>query len=153
MNFDAAVKFISNEELNLNIRYQAAEICGTALKSIPAITLEDKLSIYGLFKQATFGDNTLPKPWAYQIEAKAKWEAWACQKGKSKIDAKNDYINLLINFSQNPNYRNAIEENGVVFDIEQLIPENITNNSAEIIEQEQFETNNNATNHQLRLSC
>jgi acyl-CoA-binding protein len=39
------------------------------------------LQIYGLYKQATVGDNTGAQPWAVQVEARAKWEAWTSQKG------------------------------------------------------------------------
>lgn len=40
------------------------------------------LQIYGLYKQATVGDNTTAQPWAVQMEARAKWEAWTAHKGK-----------------------------------------------------------------------
>jgi diazepam-binding inhibitor (GABA receptor modulating acyl-CoA-binding protein) len=54
-------------------------------------TLKDKpsndvlLQIYGLYKQATVGDNTGAQPWAVQVEARAKWEAWTSQKGSCTI--------------------------------------------------------------------
>ena len=48
------------------------------------ITNDEKLSLYGLYKQATEGDNTAKEPWAVQLEAKAKWTAWTSQAGKSK---------------------------------------------------------------------
>ena len=39
------------------------------------------LEIYGLYKQATAGDNTTSQPWAIQLEAAAKWNAWTALKG------------------------------------------------------------------------
>lgn len=40
------------------------------------------LKLYGLFKQATNGDNTAEKPGMFQLTQKAKWEAWEKLKGK-----------------------------------------------------------------------
>lgn len=54
-----------------------------------------KLEFYGLFKQATEGDITAAQPWAVQIEARAKWEAWNGRKGMSSDEAKAAYVNLL----------------------------------------------------------
>jgi len=51
---------------------------------IQQITNDEKLHLYGLFKQGTNGDNTTAEPWAIQIEAKAKWNAWTAEKGKSQ---------------------------------------------------------------------
>lgn len=55
--------------------------------TISAMTNEEKLTLYGLFKQATDGDNKAAAPWAIQLEAKAKWEAYEKNKGKSKAAA------------------------------------------------------------------
>jgi acyl-CoA-binding protein len=54
-----------------------------------------KLKFYGLFKQAMKGDCTASKPWAYQVEAAAKWSAWDSQRGQSKSEAKAAYVALL----------------------------------------------------------
>ena len=54
-----------------------------------------KLKFYGLFKQATKGDCTASKPWAYQVEAAAKWGAWDSLRGRSKSEAKAAYVALL----------------------------------------------------------
>jgi diazepam-binding inhibitor (GABA receptor modulating acyl-CoA-binding protein) len=61
------------------------------------ITNKEKLALYGLYKQATAGDNTTAQPWAVQLEARAKWDAWTENKGKSKETAESDYINLVKN--------------------------------------------------------
>jgi acyl-CoA-binding protein len=37
--------------------------------------------MYGLYKQATVGDNTASQPWAVQLEARAKWDSWTAHKG------------------------------------------------------------------------
>mmetsp|Transcript_1844 Transcript_1844/g.3044 ORF Transcript_1844/g.3044 Transcript_1844/m.3044 type:complete len:101 (+) Transcript_1844:33-335(+) len=59
------------------------------------VTNEEKLKVYGLYKQATQGDNTTSQPWAVQLEARAKWDAWNANKGKSKEEAMQEYIDLL----------------------------------------------------------
>ncbi len=53
---------------------------------------DDLLILYGLFKQATMGDNSTSAPWAVQFEAKAKWDAWTKNKGKSAETARKEYI-------------------------------------------------------------
>ena len=37
---------------------------------------EDILKLYGLYKRATVGVCNIEKPWAVQIEASLKWNAW-----------------------------------------------------------------------------
>ena len=54
-----------------------------------------KIQFYGLYKQAMEGDNTAAAPWAVQMEAKAKWDAWESRKGMSADDAKQAYVDLL----------------------------------------------------------
>jgi diazepam-binding inhibitor (GABA receptor modulating acyl-CoA-binding protein) len=52
----------------------------------------DKLKVYGLFKQATEGDVTGSQPWAINVVARAKYDAWATHKGMSKEDAMKAYV-------------------------------------------------------------
>jgi diazepam-binding inhibitor (GABA receptor modulating acyl-CoA-binding protein) len=59
---------------------------------------DDLLALYSLFKQAKEGDNITPQPSFYQLEAKAKWNAWNTQKGKSKEAAKHDYVQLALKY-------------------------------------------------------
>ena len=68
----------------------------------PNATNESKLAFYGLFKQATAGDNNTSQPWAIQLEARAKWDAWKACEGKSQDDAKRDYVALVA--AANPNW-------------------------------------------------
>lgn len=55
----------------------------------------EKLKVYALYKQATIGDINIPQPWSVQFEARAKWDAWNEQKGKSKEAAMAEYCELL----------------------------------------------------------
>lgn len=56
-----------------------------------------KLEFYGLYKQATEGEVQGTQPWAVQMEARAKWDAWASRKGLSAEKAKEAYVELLTN--------------------------------------------------------
>lgn len=58
------------------------------------MTNDELLEVYGLYKQATVGDNTTDKPWAIKVEASAKWTAWTNNKGKSKEAAEQEYTAL-----------------------------------------------------------
>ena len=53
------------------------------------------LKIYGLFKQATVGDNTEKKPSFSDIVARAKWDAWSARKGLGADEAKQQYVDLI----------------------------------------------------------
>eukprot|EP00028_Trichosphaerium_sp_Am-I-7-wt_P005778 CAMPEP_0168530472 /NCGR_PEP_ID=MMETSP0405-20121227/14698_1 /TAXON_ID=498012 /ORGANISM="Trichosphaerium sp, Strain Am-I-7 wt" /LENGTH=93 /DNA_ID=CAMNT_0008554741 /DNA_START=8 /DNA_END=289 /DNA_ORIENTATION=+ len=58
-------------------------------------TNEELLQLYGLYKQATVGDNSAASPWSIQLEAKAKWDAWESRKGMSKDDAMEKYVGVV----------------------------------------------------------
>jgi diazepam-binding inhibitor (GABA receptor modulator, acyl-CoA-binding protein) len=57
---------------------------------------ETMLQLYSLYKQASEGDiNTAPPANPFDFVAKAKYEAWAALKGKTKEAAMQEYINLV----------------------------------------------------------
>lgn len=56
---------------------------------------ETLLKLYGLYKQATVGNCNISQPWAVQVEARAKWEAWNSHYNKSKQTAENEYVQLV----------------------------------------------------------
>ena len=53
------------------------------------------LKIYGLYKQATVGDNTEKKPGFGDMVGRAKWDAWNGLKGTSSDEAKQQYVDLI----------------------------------------------------------
>ena len=53
------------------------------------------LKLYSLYKQATVGDVQGSQPWAIQVVARSKWDAWNSQKGKGKEQAENEYVALV----------------------------------------------------------
>ncbi|KAJ0970897.1 hypothetical protein J5N97_018856 [Dioscorea zingiberensis] len=74
-------------------------------KTLPENTTnENKLILYGLFKQATVGPvNTsmfnislvvwnLGRPGMFNPRDRAKWDAWKAVEGKSQEEAMSDYI-------------------------------------------------------------
>ena len=69
------------------------ETCAQSLRDKkPNLSDDQKKEVYGLFKQGSNGDNTAEAPYAIQMEAKAKWQAWEDKKGMSQDDAKQAYI-------------------------------------------------------------
>ena len=57
------------------------------------------LKIYGLYKQATVGDNSEKKPGFGDMVGRAKWDAWNGCKGTSSEDAKRQYVELIQSLS------------------------------------------------------
>lgn len=57
------------------------------------------LKIYGLYKQATTGDNTEKKPGFSDMVGRAKWDAWNGFKGTSSDDAMQQYVDLIDSLS------------------------------------------------------
>ena len=56
---------------------------------------ETLLKLYSLYKQATEGDVNTEPPGAFDFVAKAKYESWTSLKGKTKDEAKKEYIDLI----------------------------------------------------------
>ena len=72
------------------------------VRSIPkgesSLSQAQQLSFYANFKQATVGpckEFGGSQPWAVQLEARAKWDAWNALGNKSIEDAKNYYVQML----------------------------------------------------------
>ncbi|KAA3472157.1 acyl-CoA-binding protein-like [Gossypium australe] len=62
-------------------------------KTLPENTTnDDKLILYGLYKQATVGPVNTSRPGMFNMKEKYKWDAWKAVEGKSKEEAMNDYI-------------------------------------------------------------
>lgn len=82
---------------DLNTQFEAAVANSKKLSERPDnATL---LKIYGLYKQATEGDNAAKKPGFSDLVGRAKWDAWAALKGVSADDAKRQYIELIESLS------------------------------------------------------
>lgn len=69
--------------------------------TLPRPPAENRIRLYGLYKQATEGDvdGVMPRPVGFTLEdegAKKKWDAWKREQGLSKTEAKRRYIQYLI---------------------------------------------------------
>lgn len=53
------------------------------------------LKLYSLYKQSTLGKCNTSQPWAVQLEARAKWDAWNALGDLSKDDAMKRYVKLV----------------------------------------------------------
>lgn len=60
---------------------------------------EELLKLYGLYKQATEGDNKGETPGGFDFVAAAKHNAWLNNIGKSKDDAQEQYISFVNSIS------------------------------------------------------
>ena len=75
----------SSHHCSIHCPYHAQTDFETAAERVK--TLKQKpnndqlLQLYGLYKQATAGDVNTSQPWAVQMEARAKWDAWNARKG------------------------------------------------------------------------
>lgn len=68
------------------------------------INQDDFLNIYGLYKQSLFGDNNTPKPWFFMIKNNNKWFAWKNHYGKSKLQSKKEYADIIYNLKTDNYY-------------------------------------------------
>ncbi|KAA0173168.1 hypothetical protein FNF27_05392 [Cafeteria roenbergensis] len=77
-DFDAAVAFVAKPPASV-VRH---------------VDNEEKLIFYGLFKQATVGDNSSPQPSVFlsSFADRYKWAAWDSRRGMSKTDAQRAYL-------------------------------------------------------------
>ncbi len=56
---------------------------------------EEFLELYGLFKQASIGDNNTSKPGMFDMKGQFKWKAWKDKSGMSSDDAADAYVALV----------------------------------------------------------
>ncbi|MBI4859874.1 MAG: acyl-CoA-binding protein [Candidatus Riflebacteria bacterium] len=56
---------------------------------------ETMLKLYALYKQATAGDVSGARPGLFDLVGRAKYDAWAEEKGKTEEQAMQAYIDLV----------------------------------------------------------
>lgn len=61
---------------------------------------EELLKLYGLYKQATEGDNVGERPGGFDFKAAAKYNSWLTFKGKTKEEATQAYLDLVEELSK-----------------------------------------------------
>ncbi len=79
--------------MSLDNEFQSATERSTKLSRRPPNDI--LLELYSLYKQANEGDVKGDRPGFAEFEARAKFDSWTKLKGKSKEDAKRNYISLV----------------------------------------------------------
>jgi acyl-CoA-binding protein len=80
--------------MDLNAQFEQAVADSKFLSDRPSN--DTLLQLYSLYKQATEGDiNIDPPANPFDFVSKAKYEAWAGLKGKTKESAKQEYVLLV----------------------------------------------------------
>jgi len=67
-------------------------------KSEKSMSNETKLKMYGAYKQVTKGNVEGAQPYRVQMEARAKWDAWNEYKDKTKEEAMQAYVDVVLGF-------------------------------------------------------
>ncbi|KAJ7233150.1 hypothetical protein B0H12DRAFT_1144353 [Mycena haematopus] len=76
---------------------RAVEIVQGLPKTGPIQTgYDEKLAMYSLYKQATVGNVTSPRPGLWDMLGRAKWDAWAKHKDLDPYEAKWLYVGTLM---------------------------------------------------------
>ena len=79
--------------MDLEAEFESAANRSTNLSKRPPNDI--LLELYSLYKQAKEGDATGDRPGFADFEGRAKFDSWQKLIGKSKEDAKRDYISLV----------------------------------------------------------
>jgi len=80
--------------MDVNAQFEQAVAESKTLSDRPSN--DTLLQLYSLYKQATEGDiNIDPPANPFDFVSKAKYEAWAGLKGKTKDAAKQEYVQLI----------------------------------------------------------
>jgi acyl-CoA-binding protein len=82
---------------NLQAQFEAAVANSKSLTERPDNST--LLKIYGLYKQATAGDNADKKPGFSDMVGRAKWEAWDGCRGTASTEAMQQYVDLIESLS------------------------------------------------------
>lgn len=72
------------------------EAASERLKTLTERPSNDEfLNLYGLYKQATVGDNRTSKPGMFDMKGQFKWKAWKDKSGMDQDDAADAYVALV----------------------------------------------------------
>lgn len=79
--------------MTLSEEFAAAQVRVKQLKQTPAA--DELLELYGLYKQASLGEVQGSRPGMLDFKGRAKYDAWAAQKGVSAETAMEKYVALV----------------------------------------------------------
>jgi acyl-CoA-binding protein len=86
-----------SESLSLQEQFQ---MCSENVKHVTNITDEQKLGLYGLYKQATVGHCNTASPGFFDFVGKAKWKAWDALGNMSQETAMEKYVQMAKSLMQ-----------------------------------------------------
>ena len=78
---------------DLEINFQKTVECIKTLSQ--DLSNKELLELYGLYKQATLGNNNTNKPSIFNYRGLKKWQSWASFKDITSVAAKTKYILLV----------------------------------------------------------
>ena len=79
--------------MSLDADFEAAQVRVKRLAQTPAPN--ELLDIYSLYKQATAGDASGPRPGMLDFKGRAKFDAWTGKRGLNKDAAMQSYVDLV----------------------------------------------------------
>ena len=65
------------------------------VKKYKQCTNDERLELYGWYKQATVGDCDTDRPGMFDLKGKAKWDAWKSREGSGKGTAREEYVKVV----------------------------------------------------------
>ena len=85
----------NSQELRSNLEQSFRDAAARIKTRASTPSNGDLLMLYGLYKQVTEGDCVTAQPWAVQVQARSKWEAWNKNKGMDRMNAMRRYIDKV----------------------------------------------------------
>ena len=79
--------------MTLPEQFADAQVRVKTLTQAPSTS--DLLELYALYKQGSSGDVDGKRPGMLDIKGRAKWDAWAGKKGRTREDAMREYVALV----------------------------------------------------------
>lgn len=83
----------------------AFETAAEAARSLSPST-DNRLKLYGLYKQGTCGDVATGRPYVWDVAGRAKWDAWHGRKGTARDAAQRLYAALVAELAGAPSSSN-----------------------------------------------
>jgi acyl-CoA-binding protein len=65
------------------------------VQTLPSQPREIQLELNGLYRQATLGDVSGSRPPVFEVEGRARFDAWSRRRGLSRTDAMRTYVDLV----------------------------------------------------------
>ena len=78
--------------MDLNKQFEEA---ASSVNTLRELSNDEKLTLYGYYKQATIGDVNTVMPYFWDRVNLAKWNSWEKCKGLTEEDAKKNYVDFI----------------------------------------------------------